>query len=475
MQGCWRFVRLDREEWGCVLAVLAAVLFVRLAMGFEFPIPWNDEAAFISQGFEFSRTGSFYVFGLNTERVVMWMPPGFMLLLAAAYKVFGYSFELSRWISCLLYLGAFGVALGILRSLRLEGWMRLVALVLTALAFVSPYSLAISNMARMEALYALLFLASLLAMLRERPGLGLALVLFGATVHFNAVYMLLPYLALIGWKILRRESLTLTPGELLALCLSTLALAAYGVFVVRHIGGFLEDMKFQFDFKLGWAVMDGPMGWLQVGAMVALAALQLVWRRRFCREAMLSLYAAGFMALALNGHNMWYGFAFVFALWLLLLSVLLSFAGLARRPLFKGLSLLVGCLLLLPFAVHGWSRSDVFVPLWPRTELLQRPFLAPSEIAKVRAWIATLPSETTVSFGYSGVEPFFFADLARAGVRWSIPGHSVTQVLPLRRNDYRVFCDSALFPTYLARFDWDGFPRKSADTGCVILPAGGER
>ena len=60
----------------CMVLLVAVVLFVRLALGMEFPIPWNDETAFISQAFEFSRTGSFYVYGLNSERVVMWMPPG---------------------------------------------------------------------------------------------------------------------------------------------------------------------------------------------------------------------------------------------------------------------------------------------------------------------------------------------------------------------------------------------------------------
>lgn len=75
------------------------------------------------------------------------------------------------------------------------------------LAFLSPYSLAIANVGRMESLYSLIFLLSLLAALKRHYVLGLALVLLGATVHYNAVYFLLPYAVLVAWKIVRRESL----------------------------------------------------------------------------------------------------------------------------------------------------------------------------------------------------------------------------------------------------------------------------
>ena len=451
-----------------VLVLLAATLIVRLGMGFEFPVPWNDETAFTAQAFEFSRTGSFYVYGLNSERVVMWMPPGYMLLLAAVYKVFGYSFEISRWVSCLLFLGAFGVALGILRQLRLVGWMQALALSLTLLAFVSPYSLVISNIARMDVLYALMFLASLWAMLRSHYALGLSLVLASAVVHFNAVYMLLPYAVLIGWKIVRREALVIAPFELLALCVSMLMLAGYGVFVLKHIGGFLEDMKFQFDFKLVAAVMDGPLGWFKVGSMVLLALIQLIVRRRFAEDAVLSLYAAGFMALALNGHSMWYHFAFIFSLWLLALSLLV---GVQSMPDVRGRFVLTVALvgLAYPFALYGWSKTETMAPLWPRLELLRRPFLADSELAKVRTFIQTLRPGQTVSFGYTGIEPFFFGDLAKSGAIWSVPMHSVIQVLPGRQNEYRVFCDSALYPRYVLIYDWDVKARVAADTGCEVI------
>lgn len=451
----------------CILFLISGVLFVRLALGMEFPIPWNDETAFISQAFEFSRTGSFYVYGLNSERTVMWMPPGFMLLLAGVYKVFGYSFEVSRWVSCVLYLGAAGVALLVLR-ISLHGWRRHLGMLLMLVAFLSPYALVTSNIARMEAFYSLIFMLSLFASLKRQYVLGLALVLFGATVHFNAVYFLLPYAVLVGWKILRRESLTVGSWELLALVVAAAALGGYGLFVLKNIGGFLEDMRFQFAFKLGSPVMGGGPGWALLLACLFVPALQLTLHRRFATESLLSLYGASFIAMALNGHSMWYYFAFSMGFWLLTLGVLTSAMG-TTAPLARRACQVLAVLLMLPLAYYAYRDTSEFEPMKPNLSMLRRDFLPAEELDKVRRFIRELPPGATVSFGYSGMEPYFFADFAAAGVRWSGPAHSVTQVFPARALDYRVFCDSAMYPRYLAAYDWDGYPRQSRDTGCQLI------
>ncbi|MDP3847591.1 MAG: hypothetical protein Q8R10_14325 [Pseudomonas sp.] len=460
------FARLHWPMLACAMLVGAVVLFVRIGLSFEFPIPWNDETAFIAQAFEFSRSGSFFVYGLNSERVVMWMPPGYMLLLAGVYKVCGYSFEISRWVSTLLYLGSFGVGLAIIRA-TLTGWRQMLALVLMLVAFLSPYSLAIANIARMEGLYTLIFLFSLLAALRGKYALGLALVLLGATVHYNAVYFLLPYGVLVLWKILRRETLSIGPGELLALVIAALALAGYGLFVIKHIDGFWQDMRFQFAYKLGAPVMGGREGWTLLGLVLLIPCLQLMVHRRLGAEALLSLYGVAFIAMTLNGHNMWYYFAYNFGFWLLLLGVLASSAAVAR-PMARGACLVIALLLLYQLGLYVNRSTAEFDPLKPCLSMLSRDFLPASEIDKVRVFIATLPPNTSVSFGYSGVEPYFFADFARSGARWTGSAHSVTQVFPARSVDYRVLCDSTMFPAYLSVYDWDGYPRKSQDSGCAM-------
>ncbi|TRX72857.1 hypothetical protein [Pseudomonas mangiferae] len=460
---------LFREPaWLWALPVLAAVLLVRLCLGFEFPIPWNDETAFVAQAFEFSRTGSLYVYGLNAERTVMWMPPGSMLLQAAVFRLVGYSFDVTRWISCLLYLGAFAVALAALARTFAGRW-RMVAAALTALAFTSPYALAIGNLARMEALYTLLALGSLLALLRGRPWQGLAWVLLAGLVHFNAVYFLLPHGAWLALALARRQLPRPRPADAVLLLLALACLAGYAVFVLANLDGFIEDMRFQFGFKLAFQSMDGAYGWALVGGLLALALLQGRAQRGLCPAALFTLHGTGFVMLALNGHNMWYRFGMAFGFWLCALGLLACLAGQASARRRQGLAAaLVLC--VAAEAGYAWQRTEQFDPLWPRASLLGRDFLAPAERDKVRAFIAQLPPGSRVSFGYSGVEPFFFEDFARAGSQWSLTAHSVTQVLPPRALDYRVLCDSALFPAYLMRFDWDGYPRQGQDSGCRIIP-----
>lgn len=450
-------------------ALLLAALVVRVCMPFEFPIPWNDETVFIAPAHALSTDGTFFVDALNAERVVMWMPPGYMLLLAGVFDVFGYSFDTARWVSTFFWLTGVLLSLVLIRQLALPRRYLYWALFATVLTFLSPYVLANSNVARMEAFYTALFLASLLAMVKGRPGIGLALVLASAVVHFNAVYMLLPYAALLLWIILSRQALVLRASELLSLLLALAALAAYALMVAGNLDGFIEDMKFQFEFKhsLG-EPMGGTLGWIKLGLTLSFSAIQLLSSRRFGPDVMLSLYGASFMALALHGHSMWYDFSFVVADWLLLLSVLVTLNHIGMPWLRRaGLLLAVGFSAVL--LVHGYSKREPFSALWPRAELLERSFIAFSEIERIRNWIGTLPPGTRVSFGYSGVEPFFFGELYRAGVVWSGSRHNVTQVFPARDDHYRVVCDSALYPKALLIYDWDiSPPRQAMDVGCRI-------
>ncbi len=99
----------------------------------------------------------------------------------------------------------------------------------------------------------------------------------------------------------------------------------------------------------------------------------------------------------------------------------------------------------------------------------QQSFLSAETIIKTRQQLLDLPPESTISFGYTGVEPFFFGELHQAGVKWSVLGESVTQLHPIRKLDYRIRCDSSLFPAYLFIYDWDGFPRKGEDSGCELI------
>jgi 4-amino-4-deoxy-L-arabinose transferase-like glycosyltransferase len=109
-------------------------------LGFQFPPPWPDETGFIAAAFALARTGSFFDAGLNPDRVVMWMPPGYMVLLASVFRVFGYSFAAVRWVSTCSCLVSLGLAGGLACRLT-RGWPRVLAGWAVAVAFLSPFTL----------------------------------------------------------------------------------------------------------------------------------------------------------------------------------------------------------------------------------------------------------------------------------------------------------------------------------------------
>jgi hypothetical protein len=107
-------------------------------------------------------------------------------------------------------------------------------------------------------------------------------------------------------------------------------------------------------------------------------------------------------------------------------------------------------------------------PLLPRPAMLTHAFLPRAEIARIRRFIATRHPGETVMFGWTGVENFFLADLARAGAHWVLMQHSATQILPFRAADWNIDCDSnPLFPK-LPMYSFDLSPHGNA-AACRII------
>ena len=470
-----------RWLWLCAALVGAAVVFIRMRLGFAFPVPWNDETTFLAQAFAFKETNSLFVWGLNTERDVMWMPPGYFLVMGTLFKLFGYSFALARSISAVLYLGAFAIFLRLAWRHAGKQQRALVALAL-GLAFLSPYSLAISNLARMEALFSAAILLSLLAACRRQPLIGLALVLCAALVHFNATYFLLPYACWLLWLLLRRRTLQVTPPALLCL-LGALALwALEGRYVLHNLDGFVHDMRFQFAIKTSSPPFMGRRGQLEIGALLlipVLLSLGIAQRERQTRAAAathpsqesvapwLALYGISFVMLALNGHMLWYFYAFNFGFALLLLALATDWhpPTLAWRAVRA--TLVISCLVALGH--YGFREHRTFSPLLANLSRFGESVVSDPDRQRIARFVRRLTPEQSVSFGFTGIEPFFFDDFAASGARWTIGAHDVTQWLPTRSYDFRIRCNSPLWPSYIFKYDWDGYPRNNRETSCDII------
>jgi hypothetical protein len=459
-----------------LLVAAGAILLVRIGLGFRFPVPWPDEVGFVAPAFDLARTGSFFDPGMNPDRVVMWMPPGYMVLLAGVFRVVGYSFAAARWVSTLCCLAALGVTASLIWRLT-SGWPRVVASWAMGLAFLSPIMLACANVARMEMLLALMIVLALAGIVAGRPFVAAALIAAAGTVHFNAIYFVLPLALALGTASWRRTLRLPRALDWAALAAAALVLAAYGVHVQQNWPGFQADMAFQFGLKRLVSQNDPwhPLWWVLAG--VALTAAALAWQRRADGAAACATFGLAFVVMTHNGHELWYDYGQALGFALIALALLAPAPSpnpwpripRAIQMMGPAAALLAACLVPLTLARSGTTRA-----LGPVPAALAHNLVAPGEIAKVRRFIATLKPGETVNFGWNGMELFFLDDLARAGAHWTIIRHSVTEVWPLRPYDWRVRCDSSLWPAYMFAYDID-YPRQGKDTGCDIIRGPGSK
>jgi hypothetical protein len=474
MKTAWRAVA---PGWPTILFLLpalvaaAAILTVRGWLGFQFPVPWNDETGFIAQAYALAHTGSLFDPGLNPDRIVMWMPPGYMVLLAGLFRLFGYSFAIVRWLSAAAMLGSLGVCFALIAT-QTRFALKLALATAACVAFVSPSMLIAANIGRMEALFCLLMLLSLLAAVHGRSYIAASLVAGSVTIHFNAVYFLLPFCVLALRHLLERHLPRPRVTDLAAAACAILALAAYGALIAANMPGFREDMAFQFAAKRFFGQNDAAHPWWLLAAAYGLAALVAAYRRAPDNGTVLAAYGLGFVQMAWSGHEVWYDYGQPLGFLLIAMGAAQGFQPALPTPVRAAMRpgfgvLIIACAMLM-LGATAIRITPVMRALLPTRAMFTRGFVAPAEIARVRAFIATLLPGETVDFGWSGMEPFFLDDLAHAGAHWTIIRHSVTQVRPFRQRNWQVRCDSSELPHFLFAFDLT-HKREGQDTGCVIF------
>ena len=436
-----------------------AILVVRLCLSFRFPVPWPDETGFLAPAFKLATTGSLFDPGLNPDRIVMWMPPGYMVVLAAVFRLVGYSFAVARWVSSLCCLGSLAVV-GVLACGVAAGWRRWLMFGAAAAAFLCPQMLADSNFARMEMLFCLVILLSMAAMRARRPYVSASLLAFAGLVHFNAVYFVPAVALAFAWEVWRCRGLPRAGRwDWLAMGAAGLAVGFYGVLIAFNWQGFVTDIKFQFAFKAGVAGMDQdhPAWVILLGLFASLPAFLGP-----ARAWVPALFGLAFLVTVNQGHELWYDYGQPLGFLLILLGLLSAPAGKIRWACVWPAGTAAA---VLAASVH---INPTLRPLLPGWSALNRPVFAPAELGRVHAFVAGLHPGDRVDFGWSGLEPFFFSDFSASGAQWLMIRHSVTQVWPLRPSGWRVRCDSSVLPRGVFVFDID-YPRVGADSGCAVI------
>lgn len=444
---------------------VSVALFVRLALAFEYPLPWGDEAAFLSQAFALARHGTFYVEALNPDRILMWMPPGYMVVTAAVFKLFGYSFALARWLSTALYIGLAWVIVNLTLP-PARGLAKLLVLIGSVTFFLSPYVVFIANIARMESLYGLGLMLSLALAIRGRPVIAGSIVAALLTVHLNAGYFLLPYGIFGLICLLRRESPAFARLDIAAVVVALLLLSLYAVFAVIEWPGFVYDMRWQFALKAAWPFMGTALDIAVCAGIAVLAVGQLFYYRRMNRQVWLNLYGACFFFMALYGQTMVYRFGYSLGALLAMASLAAAIPALSHRA--SRVASFAACLFLL---WHMGNLATVPAPnTAPVVTLAHKRIISRGDLKMVHRFIRGLPAGSTVSFAYQfdGIEPFFFNDFDASGARWMMHTHGATVADPRRSADWRITCDSSLYAPMISPYFDSDYKRVGADTGCRI-------
>ncbi len=297
------------KKWSNVwfIALTAAVILTHVLInrqaGLSFPTPWPDEAHFLWQAHAISTNNTLFAPELNTERTIMWMPPGYMLLTGLIFKITGTSLESARFLSLITVILFF-----ILLVKFLAGFgHRWYALVLASLFFLNAQFIACGNVARMEALLLLTVISAFLLIQRERYNTGLAILGLSPLLHFNGFFFLLAGLAYIFYIVPANERTRLLNRNLLMAALIVLAgWISYAFTIHANWESFVQDMSYQFGRKgerSFWSEISGAQ-YLTAFAIIAFGGVYTYLKR--IRAFELLFLAVPSIIIWPIGHELWY-------------------------------------------------------------------------------------------------------------------------------------------------------------------------
>jgi hypothetical protein len=310
--GNWRF--------RMVVLVVAFLLYgVYLYCAWAgYPNPFVDEAFFVPPALSFSQSYSFFSIHLDPSRALHWMPVGYAVLCGLFMKLSGVA---GFWGARLFSSVAYGLAL---LMLTLIGKRFNKAQVLALhMPFLTLPLLTLARLGRMEALFLLLVLISMLFMLRRRMVAAVAVSLLSGLVHPNGAYVLAGCLVLLLVQ-LRGEGVRQTFASwrkdmpLLIIALGCgLAYLAYELMSYQY---FLVDMSYQFKRKARGVNL---FSMLSVFSMASMAAAGVLIRYAYTWErAVLVVFGAGLMLMRVIGQEIWYSPGYIVGLTLIVVAAL---------------------------------------------------------------------------------------------------------------------------------------------------------
>ena len=427
------FIKKWSNYWFIALtaAVILAHVLINRQAGLSFPTPWPDEAHFLWQANAISTNNTLFAPELNTERTIMWMPPGYMFLTGLMFKITGTSLESARILSLIAMIVFFVLLVEFLVGFG-HRWY---ALVLASLFFLNAQFIACGNVARMEALLLLAVISAFLLIQRGRCNTGLAILGLSPLLHFNGFFFLLAGLSYILFIVPAKEWTRLLNRKLLMAALIVLAgWISYAFIIYANWESFVQDMSYQFGRKSErsfWSEISGA----QYLSGLSIAAICGVYARtKKLRAFELLFLAVPSILIWPIGHELWY--EVIDHLGFLLVSVFVIHVGLhllneIKDPIssWAKLPLLVILLIGILWWNYSGQRIENVFDYSSRAELLSMkvvpevPYLTSDDQIRLSGLLSSLFRKNgglTVEF-QPDADALSFVELKRDGVNFVCP------------------------------------------------------
>jgi hypothetical protein len=423
---------LDTAYAALAVVFIGAYVWLHGLAGYVFPVPWGDEADFLWQADAFARRNSLFAPELNPARSIMWMPPAYMLVVGAAFKVFGISLAVARALSA-----AFAVAAFVVLALMVRRYpAAMFSLGLCGLAFLNRNFVVAGNAARMEALLILVVLLGYWLLQRGDIYSGVAVLVIAPLVHPNGVYfaaagVLFPVAS--EWV---RAGRVPAPRrrDWIALGVSAAAWGAYAVYVSRHIRFFVHDISWQSDGRfegVAQALLRSPRSALFL-ALLAGSAIYCI-RYRLDAGLLLALAAPAWL-VEMGRRSMWYN-VFDTLAWLMVSLTLLQVVrdAIARawphrppRLRWAVVSAAFGVIALVNLRV-GTIEDPRSYPVWLEWSGMRMAhdvaYLEPSDAGRVNEYLRSLQGTAGPVWVemYPWADAFILHPSVGDNVRFSVP------------------------------------------------------
>ncbi|WP_347988533.1 hypothetical protein [Methylomonas sp. AM2-LC] len=389
-----------------ILIFCFIILFFVSRFGFNYPTPWEDESAFLHQSLGFYRHNTLFSSALSDNRTIMWMQPGYMVVMGFIYKLFGYSYAISRHVSLFAYLVCFII---ITRLVQIRVCSH--AIIIPILFFLTPANLVCANIARMDVFILLLSLITLISLLNKRYLIVIALMIMGVLTHFNMVYIAAP-IAFILLNDLRENGLkkfyTAQNIDFFILFFTIALFICYINYVNDNYASFVQDMAFQFSRKLSRKPIYTDFTKTSILIFISLFNLYTLYYAKRLALIFFSFSLSFYMIWGI-GKEMWYA---VFLNAAIMMFILGLWTMLSKKPYKYALTLFTCILFLLE-----WQRG--FAGMHP--QLFQEEYIDKSTLQLIENKIIDLNSDNkdhkkTISFVNEGDELFFIDFLEKNNI-----------------------------------------------------------